>query len=47
MEQSLTRDREVKALIDIPDPEIDTTDIPEVLDWSNAVSGKFYRPKSD
>ena len=26
------------------DREIDTTDIPEVLDWSKAVVGKFYRP---
>ena len=26
------------------DREIDTTDIPSVLDWSKAVVGKFYRP---
>lgn len=26
------------------DREIDTTDIPPVLDWSKAVVGKFYRP---
>ncbi len=24
--------------------DIDTDDIPEVLDWSDAVRGKFYRP---
>jgi len=24
--------------------EIDTTDIPAVHDWRNAVVGKFYRP---
>jgi hypothetical protein len=23
---------------------IDTTDIPEITDWSGAVRGKFYRP---
>ena len=27
------------------DEDIDTSDIPEVLDWSKAVVGKFYRPK--
>lgn len=26
------------------DDEIDFTDIPEILDWSGAVRGKFYRP---
>lgn len=26
------------------DDEIDFSDIPEILDWSNAVRGKFYRP---
>jgi uncharacterized protein (DUF4415 family) len=26
------------------DSDIDTTDIPPVLDWSKAVVGKFYRP---
>jgi uncharacterized protein (DUF4415 family) len=26
------------------DTEIDTTDIPQTLDWSKAVVGKFYRP---
>lgn len=26
------------------DNEIDFSDIPEVLDWSDAVRGKFYRP---
>lgn len=26
------------------DDEIDFSDIPEVLDWSGAVRGKFYRP---
>lgn len=26
------------------DDEIDFSDIPEILDWSKAVRGKFYRP---
>lgn len=26
------------------DNDIDTSDIPEVRDWSKAVVGKFYRP---
>lgn len=26
------------------DASIDTSDIPEVRDWSSAVVGKFYRP---
>jgi uncharacterized protein (DUF4415 family) len=35
---------EVRALKKMRDREIDTTDIPPVLDWSKAVVGKFYRP---
>lgn len=38
------REREIAALRKLPDEEIDTTDIPEVKDWSRAVVGKFYRP---
>ena len=26
------------------DEDIDTSDIPEIKDWSKAVVGKFYRP---
>ena len=26
------------------DKDIDFSDIPEILDWSGAVRGKFYRP---
>jgi uncharacterized protein (DUF4415 family) len=36
--------RELAALKSMPDNEIDLTDIPEILDWRNAVVGKFYRP---
>ena len=26
------------------DEDIDFSDIPEILDWTGAVRGKFYRP---
>jgi uncharacterized protein (DUF4415 family) len=35
---------EINALANMPDEEIDTSDIPEVKDWSRAEIGKFYRP---
>lgn len=35
---------EIRALKRMKDREIDTTDIPPVVDWSRAVVGKFYRP---
>ena len=35
---------ELEALSALPDEEIDTQDIPEVLDWSGAKRGLFYRP---
>ena len=28
----------------MPDSEIDTSDMPEITDWSDAVRGGFYRP---
>ena len=36
--------REIEELAALPDRKIDVSDIPEVLDWSGAVVGKFYRP---
>ncbi len=36
--------RELERLRRVPDSEIDMTDHPEQLDWSNAVVGKYYRP---
>jgi len=36
--------RELRALTQLRDSQIDTSDIPEVTDWSRAVVGKFYRP---
>ena len=35
---------ELRALENLPDDQIDMSDIPETLDWSNAVRGMFYRP---
>lgn len=41
---SRKRDQELEALVRLREDEIDTTDIPEVADWSKAVVGRFYRP---
>ena len=35
---------QVRALADKPESEINTDDVPEALDWSNASRGVFYRP---
>jgi uncharacterized protein (DUF4415 family) len=35
---------ELKALADLPDDAIDTSDAQELLDWSGAKRGLFYRP---
>lgn len=42
----LTREQraELKSLAALPDREIDTSDAPELLDWSEAKRGLFYRP---
>ena len=37
-------DKELAALSGMREEDIDTSDIPEVKDWSGAVVGKFYRP---
>jgi uncharacterized protein (DUF4415 family) len=36
----------LRAAAAMPEEQIDTTDpdAPEVLDWSNAIRGRFYRP---
>jgi len=36
--------RELRQLAELPDEAIDTSDIPEVGDFSGAVRGRFYRP---
>ena len=35
---------ELQALAAMTDDTIDTSDAPEVTDWSGAVQGRFYRP---
>jgi uncharacterized protein (DUF4415 family) len=35
---------ELSALAARPDSKIDTSEIPEIAEWSRAVVGKFYRP---
>ena len=35
---------QILALKRLPDDQIDTTDVPEVLNWSNVIRGAFYRP---
>ena len=35
---------ELSALEALPDDQIDTRDIPEISDWSDARRGLFYRP---
>ncbi|MFI4986939.1 MAG: BrnA antitoxin family protein [Alphaproteobacteria bacterium] len=36
--------RELAALAALPDDQIDTSEMPEVIDWTNAKRGLFYRP---
>src|SRR5690606_36885598 len=35
---------ELEVLKNMSDEEIDTSDIPEIQDWSQAKIGQFYRP---
>ena len=44
-ETALTRNQaaELQALAELSDDRIDTDDIPEMLDWSDARRGLFYR----
>jgi uncharacterized protein (DUF4415 family) len=35
---------ELKSLADLPDDAIDTSEAPELLDWSEAKRGMFHRP---
>ena len=35
---------QVMALEDLSDDQVDMTEIPEILDWSKATRGAFYRP---
>ena len=46
MKEGLTKEQqaELKALQELPDTEIDYSDLPPVDEWSGAVVGRFYRP---
>ena len=35
---------ELGTLANLPDEAIDTSDVPEILDWSGAKRGLLYRP---
>ena len=35
---------QIRALEALPEDQIDTTDAPEILDWTDARRGVFYRP---
>ena len=38
------QETEIAELATLADEEIDTSDIPEILDWSGAKRGLLYRP---
>ncbi len=37
-------EEQIANMRQLEDKDIDLSDIPEILDWSGAVRGKFYRP---
>lgn len=41
---SAEQQAELEALAALPEDQIQTDDMPEVLDWSDARRGLFYRP---
>ena len=42
--RSREQQREIAGIVVKPDAEIDLSEMPEVIDWSEAEVGKFYRP---
>jgi uncharacterized protein (DUF4415 family) len=44
---SKTQQARLRRLAAMPEATIDTSDIPEVTDWSGAVRGGLYRPRKD
>ena len=45
MQKAVNRQtKELAALKRMKDESTDTSDLPEVTDWTRAVVGKFYRP---
>lgn len=47
MEMSESQRERLKQLAAQPDSTIDTTDIPEVHDWSGAVRGGLYKARKE
>ncbi len=35
---------ELAALAGMADEDVDTSEVPEITDWTGAVRGRFYRP---
>jgi uncharacterized protein (DUF4415 family) len=44
MKKGASTTRELRDLEAMRDADIDTSDIPEIVDWSGAERGRFYRP---
>lgn len=44
MSKVMTRAEQIEYLKNLPEDQIDTSDIPEVTDFSSFEIGKFYRP---
>jgi uncharacterized protein (DUF4415 family) len=44
MKKGADTERELRDLKAIRDADIDRSDIPEIVDWSGAERGRFYRP---
>lgn len=44
MRTAKQKETELKKLARLKDDDIDISDIPQALDWSEAERGKFYRP---
>jgi len=43
---SITTQDEINALQNLPDDQIDTSDVPEITNWENVQTGRFYRPQN-
>jgi uncharacterized protein (DUF4415 family) len=44
MKKGADAERELRDLKAMRDADIDRSDIPEIVDWSGAERGRFYRP---
>lgn len=46
MKKANSKTRNVETIVPRPDSQIDTSDIPEITDWTGAVRGVFVRPET-